>query len=207
MAKVDAVILDAAADRGFVDPITALPPRGETGLSSLLSIYHQQGRIDWSLVKLYKANYMPTEELASDLFSNGGTLCAEYPLFFDPNNKADTDSRGGMRPDFMYMSADQRVVALIENKIGADDTHKSDEYGGQMGRYIQYLVESSVVCPYVILLTSQFFLSKSPPWYATEFQESVNLHGSEGKVKCRIIVWEEILRAFSPPLSSPNSSL
>lgn len=204
MAITDKSILQAAETCGFVDPITGLPPRGEVDLSALLSIFHQRGQINWSLVKLRDENCKLTGEFASEIFSQAGALCAEYPLFLDP--AIHEDSRGGMRPDFMYISNDLNIVALIENNIGAGDTHKADKYGGQLGRNIQYLLESSSAARYVILLTSEFFLKKNPPWYATEFQESVRLQNSAQIVKSRILVWEEILQAFTSPVLPPNYS-
>ncbi|MFA6011647.1 MAG: hypothetical protein WC799_16785 [Desulfobacteraceae bacterium] len=193
--KIDKAILEKAAMCKFVDPITGLPPQDEISLSALLSIYHQQGRIGWNKVQLLMPYCTDSTTIASEVLKPSGSFSSEYPLFWRTNEEL--NARGGMRPDFIYISPDLRIVALIENKIGANDTHKDDSYGGQFGRYIKYLMESNIAEPYMILITSQFFLSKSPPWYATELQHAVNIQQSEGKIKTRIIVWEDILEAFS----------
>lgn len=54
----------------FVDPITGYPPNNEVQMSGLLGLFHQLGRIDWSVVPLA----LPTGETAGihadELFTN-----------------------------------------------------------------------------------------------------------------------------------------
>jgi hypothetical protein len=187
-------VFERAAIQKFVDPITGLPPQNEVSLSALLSIYHQRGQIAWNKVPLLMPDCTDTKTTAADVLNASGSLTTEYPLFY---KKEGVDAYGDMRPDFIYISQDRRTVALIENKIGANDTHKGDSYGGQYGRYIKYLMESKVAEPYMIIITSRSFLGKSPPWEATELQQAVKIQQSEDKVKARIIAWEDIIDAFS----------
>jgi hypothetical protein len=85
---------------------------------------------------------------------------------------------------------------FIESKLGAVDTHKNDEYGGQFGRYIKYLMESKVRERFMVLLTSSIYLRKNPPWYATELKIAVDIQKSSSLVRTVIIAWEDILNAF-----------
>ncbi|MGQ9691590.1 MAG: hypothetical protein ACUVQY_10120 [Thermoproteota archaeon] len=186
-------ICDLAKETRFVDPLTKLPPFDEISLSALLCIYHQAQRILWKEVPLILPSCKPSGRTAADIFGIPGYLCGEYPLFWQ--TKDQLRDRGGLRPDLLFISRDQRVAAFIENKIGA--SHKDDSYGGQFGRYAKYLVEARVQKPYLLLLTSTTFISKTPPWYVTELQKGVGLHSPDGSVQAFVMLWEDVLRAYN----------
>jgi len=187
-------ICDQARGTGFVDPLTKLPAFDEISLSALLCIYHQAQRIRWEEVPLILPSCKPSGRTAVDIFGIPGYLCGEYPLFWQTNDQL--RDRGGLRPDLLFLSRDQRVAAFIENKIGAG--HKDDSYGGQFGRYAKYLVEAGVLEPYLLLLTSTTFISRTPPWYVRELQKAVEPHRSDGSVQAFVMLWEDVLRAYNP---------
>jgi hypothetical protein len=179
---------------GFVDPITKLPPKDERAISALMCIYHQQKKISWDKVNLLDIDCALTGRMASDIFEQSGSICTEYPLFW--SNKEECDAYGDMRPDFVYLSNNLQMTAIIENKLGASDTHSGDQYGGQFGRYIQYLKQSPALEKYIVLLTSRYFLSKTPPWYVKELADAERIQASNKTIKARIIQLDEILEAF-----------
>lgn len=195
--SLDNTILEKAKSSGFVDPLTGHPPTDETTLSALLSIFHQQRRIDWSKVKM-RMPQNPTikiDETADQVINQDGCLSAEYPLFWESHEQF--DAYGGMRPDFIYISGDGKTVALIENKIGASPTHKGDSYGGQFGRYTKYLGECVLPRRYLILITMGTYIERKPPWYTGELLAAAAKWNSDRKVEYRIIIWEDILKAFA----------
>lgn len=187
-------IYKTASQVGFIDPITKLLPRDERSISALLCIYYQQGRIDWSKVPVLDLTCQPSGLTAENLLGQAGILCSEYTLFWA--TKPECDAYGDMRPDFLYLSKDGNTVAIMENKLGAGDTHAGDHYGGQFGRYIQYLKQAPFSNRYMILLTSNHFLSKPVPWYATELRQAEEIQQSEEWVHSIIIRWEDVLAAF-----------
>ena len=205
MTTVCATICQQAITSGFVDPITKLPPRDECSLSALLCLYHHARQIAWERVPMLSPSCAPTGRTAAEVLGRPGCLCSEYPLFW--NTPAELEARGGMRPDFLFLSNDRTVAAFIENKVGADDTHKGDAYGGQFGRYIKYLMQSDVEEPYMILLTSSVYLCKTPPWYATELQAAVMLQSASQSICTLIIRWEDVLRAVTSPPDDAEQAL
>jgi hypothetical protein len=200
MTTICATICEHASAAGFVDPITKLPPRDECSLSALLCFYHHTGNIDWKKVPMISSNRAETGETAAAILAQSGYLGCEYPLFWE--TALELEARGGMRPDLLFLSSDQSTVAIVENKVGAADTHKGDEYGGQFGRYIKYLLDIHIEQRYMILLTSEFYIHKEPPWYLTELQEAEEIQGSREKVRSVVIVWEHVLRAFATSCST-----
>ncbi len=196
MATVCETICKQAATCQFLDPLTNLPPRDECSLSALLSIYHHAGQIAWERVPIVSTECKRLPGSAADIFRRPGCLCSEYPLFWD--NDEQCRARGNMKPDWLLLGPSREWAAIIENKVGAADTHKGDEYGGQFGRYIKYLMEAKVGERFMVLLTSSVYLRKNPPWYATELKDAVDRQKSSSLVSTVIIAWEDILSAFQP---------
>ena len=188
-------IYETASRVGFLDPITKLPPRDERSISALLCIYHQQGKIDWAKVPLLDAKCQQIELTAEAVLGQPGILCSEYTLFWA--TKSECNAYGDMRPDFLYIASGDETAAIIENKLGAGDTHKRDHYGGQFGRYIQYLKQASAKNKYMILLTSKCYLPESVPGYASQLQLAEKLQRSAASIRSVIICWEDVLGAFA----------
>jgi hypothetical protein len=184
---------------GFVDPLTMLPPHNEATLSALLSLYHQAHRIRWANVPLALFSGAQSGKTAAQIFGIPGYLCSEYPLFWA--SRDELEARGDMRPDFLYLSADRRIAAFVEHKIGGGLTHKGDSYGGQFGRYLKYLVDARVDEAFLILLTSQAFLSRVSPWYVHELEAARGILCRRGEVATCVMTWETILDAFQPGYS------
>lgn len=184
-----------AARIGFVDPVTGLPPGDERTISALICIFHLHNRIDWEKVDLLDTKCQTTGSKASEIFSVPGALCSEYPLFWASTE--DCNAFGEMRPDYLYIARDLSLTAILENKFGAGDTHAGDGYGGQFGRYIKYLKQSSSKHKYMVVISSRFYLEKEPPWYASELSLAEGIQSSSVNIKSRIIRIEDILDAFS----------
>jgi hypothetical protein len=181
MGTVCQTVCAQAAALQFLDPLTNLPPRDECSLSALLTVYHHQGQIAWERVPMLSSECNPLHGSAADIFKRPGCLCSEYPLFWD--NDDECRARGGMRPDWLLLGTNREWAAIIESKLGAVDTHKNDEYGGQFGRYIKYLMESKVWERFMVLLTSSIYLRKNPPWYATELKIAVDIQKSSSLIR------------------------
>ena len=127
----------------FIDPVTKLVPANEIQLTSLLALYHQRSLIDWNCVNLYDADNKPSGKMASSLFSQNGSLCCEWPLF------AATDEQisiwGQMTADLLYLSVEDDIIVLVENKIGSGFTSGgSDVETGQLARQIEYLMRGNI---------------------------------------------------------------
>lgn len=203
-------VCDKAARVGFVDPVSGLPPWDEVSLSALLSLYHQDERIDWGSVPFLLPSGGPSGVTAATILGRRGFLCTEYPLFWDTPDQL--EARGQMTPDFLFLGADRELVALIEHKIGSGLTHRGDAFGGQLGRYAKYLAESSIADAFVILLTSEAFIRRKPAWYVTELDDAARGCLPEGRVQALVMTWEDVLRSFrgggasNPPLQPTGSA-
>lgn len=180
-----------ATEFGLLDPITQLPARDENSISALLCIYHQQGKIDWAQVPLLDLNKQEIDK-AEAILGQAGALSSEYPLFW--SDKPGCDAYGSMRPDFLYIANNGQTAAIIENKLGAGLTLKlNDGYGGQFGRYIQYLKQATFEHKYMILLTSEYYLSRK--WYDSDLLKAEEIQKSASSIQCAIIRWEDVLKA------------
>jgi hypothetical protein len=187
-------ICDEAERVGFVDPLTGLRPQDEDSLSALLCIYHQAGRISWDQVPLLLPSKVRSEHTAAAIFGISAYLCTEYPLFWKTSDELQT--RGGMRPDILFLSHDRGRAAFIESKIGAGDTHKGDGYGGQFGRYLMYLGDSGIRDTSLILLTAEDFVTREPPWYIGDLHEAQKLYRGSTQVGTFVMTWESVLGAL-----------
>jgi hypothetical protein len=194
-------ICEQAQQVGFVDPLTKLPPRDEVSLSALLCLYHQAGRIRWDRVPLLLPSREPSGHNADLILGSSGYLCSEYPLFWKTDDEL--RARGGMKPDFLFISPDWRRAAFIEHKIGGGDTHKGDMYGGQFGRYLKYLIDARVTEAFLVVLTADAFIMRESPWYIRELEAARKLHSPDQKASAFVLTWEKILSAVwssNPPL-------
>ena len=194
MTRECETVCEQAKAVGFIDPITKLPPSDECSLSALLCLYHHAGSIRWRKVPMLSFSCSETGQTAAEILGQTGYLGCEYPLFWKTTHER--DARGGMRPDLLFLSSDRQTVAIVENKVGAGDTHKGDKLGGQFGRYIKYLLDNDIKQRYMILLTSEQYIGKKPPWYTGELQQAEDCQGSHNTVRSVIVTWEHVLRAF-----------
>lgn len=194
MSDICRRVCKRAEEVGFVDPLTNLPPRDELGLSFLLSLYHQSGRVAWEAVPLLLPLGEASGRSAGAIFGRQGYLCSEYPLFW--RTRDELEARGGMKPDFLFLSVDRRLAALVEHKIGSGETHKGDTYGGQFGRYLKYLVDADVPEAYLLLLTSQEFVFRTSPWYIRELAAAHALQCPSGQAEVFVMTWEAIFDAI-----------
>lgn len=186
-------ICEQAQRAEFVDPLTKLPPRDEVSLSALLCLYHQADCISWNLVPLLLPSRERSGRTAEWILRPRGYLCSEYPLFWRTDEEL--EARGGMRPDFLFLSPDGRRAAFIEHKIGGGDTHKGDAYGGQFGRYLKYLVDVGVPEAFLIVLTAEEFITRESPWYVRELEAAHTLHSTHQHAGAFLMTWESILSA------------
>lgn len=183
----------AALPAIFRDDVTGCPPRGETELSAMLAMLHQRRAVRWNRVPLYCPTYEPSNRFADALLSDGGTIVCEYPLFCG-DDQMRADIWGDMKADLLYLSQDRRTVVLLENKIGGAFTSGgNDVETGQLPRQIEYLNQSKIEQPHLILLSMEpFFEAK---WYSSELVATIQHKAHCTRVHAHLMKWEDILRA------------
>lgn len=176
----------------FVDPVTGYPPelpKLEEQLSALLALFHQRGLIDWKRVNLYLPDKTPSGRMADELFTSGGTILCEYPLF--AGSRQDTEKWGSMPADLLYISEDSHTIILIENKIGSKLREKGHLEHGQLARQAKYLLQSKMPERYLVLLSTQEFFDKG--WYLRELQNTLAFENRSSMITGYLMQWEEVL--------------
>lgn len=192
--EICAQLCKDAQAAGLIDPITQLPPRDEVTLSALLCLYHQAGRIRWDRVPLLRPTCEGSGLTADSLFGRAGLMCSEYPLFHQ--TEAESQARGGMRPDILLMDQERQWAIFVEAKVGAGG--KDDSFGGQLGRYAKVLMESDIPELFLVVLTSAKFIRRTSPWYANELKSAVRRYSPNGRLKAYVILWEDVINAIDP---------
>jgi len=177
-----------AIERGFIDPLTTLPPFSEESLTGLLCYYLNSKNIILRDIPLYNVqNFTLIKEKAIYLFPANGIAVSEYPLIHA--NDIQMNIWGAMRADIMYIGPD--IVTMIENKIGSGFTYGGDKEVGQLARQIDFLMNSKVPVKNLILLSSRDMFNR--PWYRVEFKETLEFKVKFGEVSGYLMCWEDVI--------------
>jgi hypothetical protein len=174
----------------FVDPLTGYRPEFEDQLSTLLALFHQEGKIDWNRVCLYSADNRRLEEKADVLFSNGTSVVSEYRLFWESDSEK--NMWGQKRPDFFFLSRDHEAVVLVENKIESGGTRTA----AQFAEYADFLIHISSRIQrrgLVILSGGEFF---EAGWYANQLMRVLDEKQRGRTVNGYLMRWEDVFGAF-----------
>lgn len=181
----------AAVPAIFCDDLTGYPPQGECELTAILGVLHQRGAVRWKDVPLYSPTYQFSGHFADSLFVDVGTVLCEYPMFSRALNE---HVWGGMTADLLYVSKDRRIAVLVENKIGSNFTSGgNDVETGQLARQIEYLNQTTVEQPHVVLLSAETFFEAK--WYSSELVATIKHKTRCSRVQAHLMKWEDIFRA------------
>jgi hypothetical protein len=177
-----------AKERGFIDPLTKLPPLSEESLTGLLCYYLNSKKIVLRDVPLYSVKeFTQIKEKAISLFPPNGIAVSEYPLIYA--NPDQMNNWGAMRADIMYIGID--IVTMIENKIGSGFTYGGDKEVGQLARQIDFLIHAKVPLRNLILLSSRDMFNR--PWYRVEFKKTLEFKVKFGEVSGYLMCWEDVI--------------
>jgi len=188
-------IFNSAAEKKFIDPITGKGPTSEVALSCLLVLYQNKRLINWNAVPLYNLD-RGREGTGNELFSIDGYTFSEYALLCP--TEEDVKDWGNMRADIMHFNNNLDKldkVVLIENKIGGVFTFGSRPEDGQLARQLKYLMKYCSGESYLVVLTLEDMYKHG--WYINEFKETVRFHKPPKNIKCRMMLWEDIINYFS----------
>lgn len=181
----------------FTDPVTGLRPSRERELTALLCFFHQKGLVPWQRVSLLPPDTTATGIAADAIFAFSGTMICEYPLFAAGE---DINVWGAMPADLIYLSSDQRTVALVENKIGGRFTSGGDHVEhGQLARQAEYLCRSKTrrglrqAC-LVLVTTVDCLRTKN---YASVLANVLAHRGRNQHIDGYVMRWEDIFEAVS----------
>lgn len=175
----------------FRDDVTGDQPQNETELTAVLGVLHQRRVVRWDSVPLYSPAYESSRRFADALFADGGIMVCEYPMFCRSRGES---VWGSMKADLVYLSGDRQTVVAVENKIGSEFTSGgNDVETGQLARQIEYLNQSRITQPHLVLLsTGEFFEAK---WYSSELLATLRHKTHCARVQAHLIKWEDVLEA------------
>ncbi len=176
----------------FVDPVTGLQPTREEELSAVLAVFHQRGLVAWNRVILYLSNNQPSGMKADGLFTKGGLINCEHPLFA----KTDTERKlwGGMKADLLYISQGDQAIALVENKVGSGFTSGRDVETGQLARQAEFLLRSKIPKRYLVVLATEEFFEAG--WYLSELRDTLSHKNRSAMIDGFLMRWEEVLASI-----------
>ncbi|MCW5892622.1 MAG: hypothetical protein KIT14_19075 [bacterium] len=133
---------------------------------------------------------------ADTLFSAAGTMLAEYPLC--AHDLEDIKIWGAMPADLLYVSADNRSIVIIENKIGSRFTSGGAHVElGQLARQAEYLCRwkerRGLASASLVLLTSAECLRTMN--YSRVFETTLAHTDRGSRVQGYVLRWEDIFNA------------
>lgn len=176
----------------FADPLTGYRPTGEEQMSCLLGLFHQMNRVDWSRVPLLSPRDRSTALNAHEALGES-LVCGEYRLF--SNSEEERSIWGSMPADLIFLSKDERKVALIENKIGSGFTGTGpDPATGQLAKQAEFLLRCRIPKRFLILLSSKEWFTKG--WYLNELSSTLQHNQRNKLIAGYLMQWEDVFAAL-----------
>ena len=128
-------------------------------------------------------------------------MLAEYLLC--AREHQDISTWGAMPADLIYVSADNRSVVIVENKIGSRFTSGGgDVESGQLARQAEYLCRwkdrRGLAGASLILLTTTECIKIKSGNYLQVFNNTLKAHANRcERIQGFVMLWEDIFDAFS----------
>jgi len=173
--------------------LTGIKPYSEDEFSSLLSIYHQLGKIEWKSIPLLRVKDCSLANMnMASIFADEGVVSREWPLFIR-NWDEGGNKWGEMKPDLIYISNDIQSVCFLENKFG--DLREQPPKDGQLALYLDYLLELESPNKYFILLSGKEFFDKG--WYNSELHAAIEHKSDRINISSYLIMWEDVFASIN----------